>query len=809
MIQRMRSTNRGWVPIAIALLLLLMGCRGQMSPTPPAPPATRTPVAEVLPAVEASVLIAPEEGGTIRLRDGTELSLPPQALSAKTAVTLRVRDSVPAAPLPRSLLGRGYEFLLEGGQLTGVAVLRIPLPAEVTADQYEFAPYRWTGTAWERINSRVMGSTVQFGVNAPGLFALQGTWRLADATLALIKPDVAAGQPKTPLAVAGQYRFAALPRLSGAYVPARLTLKQDTSGGAGRVTGDPDLDATIGEATLWFQPDPAQAQGVIEFSHIFEIGAGDLDLPPGATTRLYAVLTVEDAVAPTRRLSTGVEYTQRLPIQAVGTTLVRPRLINEGRYALRWHVRFNGQTFLLLDAIGTQLPLDDILARGGLGEYRFTLEAAADGTWTPVSNEVTVLLALRPTETPPSVVTSPDGTRVAIVSPTPTTPEVEAGRPPTPTRRPTPSSGDFFPEDTPTVPVSGVTTTPTAPSATATPPWNRVFWADRYTLAPGECTTLRWQVENVISVFLDGQGVAGKDTRQVCPTQTTNYTLRVNSTAGTQEITVLITVSAPGQAAFEFTADSYRIAPGQCTVLRWRATGVRAVYLNNQGVAGEDSRQVCPTTTTDYILRVESTNGSITNRTLTIVVTAGAIVNMRFWAEQYTLPAGACTTLHWDVQSVREVYLDDVGVAGYGARRVCPTGNQFYTLRAVTYDNLEAYQYVSLLAGDPALVAGEIIAQGIVNEVTRQADLDPVTPGDQAGYRLIIDGIRVLFSASPGWTQAVVTLRLPLQFLDIGGDDLVHWPINPGQLVEFRAACEAATCTLQLTRDSYLYLRSP
>ncbi len=809
MIQRTRSTRIASSLAALVLLLLLTGCRGRTSPTPPALPATSTPAAEVLPASEASVLITPEEGGTIRLRDGTELSLPPQALAGKAAVTLRVRDSVPPVPLPRSALGQGYEFSLEGGQLTGVALLRLPLPAEVTTDQYEVAPYRWTGTTWERINGRVIGTAIQFGVNAPGLFVLQGTWRLADATLALIKPDVPAGQPRTPLAVAGQYRFSALPRLSGPYVPARLTLKQDTSGGAGRVTGNPDLDATVSEATLWFQPDPAQSQGVIEFSHVFEVAAGDLDLPPGATTRLYAVLTVDDAIAPTRRLSTGIEYTQRLAIQAVGTTLVRPRLLNEGRYTLRWHVQLNGQTFLLLDAAAPELPLDDILARGGLGEYRFTLEAEADGTWTPVSNEVTVLLALRPTETPPSVVVPPDGTRIAVVSPTPTTPDSEVGRPPTPTRRPTPATGDLFPEDTPTVPVTGATATPTAPVATATPPWNRVFWADRYTLAPGECTTLHWQVENVISVFLDGQGVAGKDTRQVCPGQTTNYTLRVNSTTGTQEITVLITVSSPGQATFEFTADSYRIAPGQCTVLRWRATGVRAVYLNNQGVAGEDSRQVCPSTTTDYILRVESTNGSVTNRTLTIVVTAGPIVNMRFWAEQYTLPAGACTTLHWDVQNVREVYLDDEGVAGYGDRRVCPTGSQFYALRAVTYDNLEAYQYLSLLAGDPALVAGEVIAQGIVNEVTRQADLDPITAGDQPGYRLIIDGIRVLFSAAPGWGQAVITLRLPLEFLDIGSDDLVHWPINPGQLVEFRAACEGAMCTLQLAQDSYLYLRSP
>lgn len=808
MIRLICSTRGAWSLALITLLLLLAGCRVQTPPTPSPSPVATAPLAEALPATEASVLISPEEGGTIRLRDGTELILPPQALSDRAAVTLRARASVPAVPLPRNPLGQGYEFKLEDGQLTGIALLRIPLPAEVTTDQYEVAPYRWTGTGWERINGRVIGTAVQFGVNTPGFFALQGTWRLADATLALIKPNVPEGGVKTRLMVAGQYRFFALPRLTGVYVPARLTLKQDVSGGAGRVTGNPDLDATIGETALWFQPDPTQAQGVIEFSHVFEVAASDLDLPPGATTRLYAVLTVEDAVAPTRRLSTGVEYTQLLPIQAVGTTLVRPRLLNEERYPLRWHVQLNGQTFLLLKATDPQLPLDDILARGGLGEYRFTLEAETAGTWAVVSNPVTVVLALRPTETPAVVMGPPVGTEVAIVSPTPVTPGADQDRPATPTRRPTPSAGDFFPSETPVIPVEGTPAIPTTPTATATLPWNRVFWADRYTLAPGECTTLRWQVENVISVFLDGQGVAGRDTRQVCPAQTTNYVLRVNSTAGTQEITVLITVIA-GQPAFEFAADSYRVAPGQCTVLRWRATGVRAVYLNNQGVAGEDSRQVCPTTTTDYTLRVEGTNGTVTNRTVTIVVAAGPVVNMRFWAEQYTLPAGACTILHWDVRNVREVYLDAEGVAGRGDRRVCPTGSQLYALRVVTFDNLEAYQYVSLLAGDPALVAGEIIAQGIVNEVTRQADLDPITSGEQPGYRLVIDGIRVLFSATPGWTQAVVTLRLPLEFLDFGADGLVHWPINPGQLVEFRAACETATCTLQLRRNSYLYLRSP
>ena len=128
------------------------------------------------------------------------------------------------------------------------------------------------------------------------------------------------------------------------YVQARLTLKQDTSGGAGRVIGDETLDRTVDEAQLLFQPDPAQSQGAIDFSHTFQLAPGALELNPGDTTRFYTVLTVTDSAAPTRRLSNGVEYTQLLPIQAVGRAIVRPKLAVEGEQDLRWRIQRDGQT---------------------------------------------------------------------------------------------------------------------------------------------------------------------------------------------------------------------------------------------------------------------------------------------------------------------------------------------------------------------------------------------------------------------------------------------------------------------------------
>ena len=123
----------------------------------------------------------------------------------------------------------------------------------------------------------------------------------------------------------------------------RLTLKQDTSGGAGRITGDDSLDRTIDEAELRFKPDPSTAKGIIQFEHIFQLVPGSLMLTPGDASRFYAVLSVSDSASATRRLSNGIDYTQMLPILAVGKTIVRPQAGGRRRIELRWRIEFDGQ----------------------------------------------------------------------------------------------------------------------------------------------------------------------------------------------------------------------------------------------------------------------------------------------------------------------------------------------------------------------------------------------------------------------------------------------------------------------------------
>ena len=53
------------------------------------------------------------------------------------------------------------------------------------------------------------------------------------------------------------------------------------------------------------------------------------------------------------------------------------------------------------------------------------------------------------------------------------------------------------------------------------------FRADVTTVAPGECTVLRWDIYNVQAIFIEDQETSNSDILRVCPEETSTYTLRV------------------------------------------------------------------------------------------------------------------------------------------------------------------------------------------------------------------------------------------------------------------------------------------
>ncbi len=109
------------------------------------------------------------------------------------------------------------------------------------------------------------------------------------------------------------------------------------------------------------------------------------------------------------------------------------------------------------------------------------------------------------------------------------------------------------------VPTAAPSPTP-PPPPTATPVAEISFGADRTNINQGECTTLRWSVQNIQAVWVYPQGErfesfprTGQGSEQVCPTTTTTYEMRVLQRDGSV-IFRQVTVNVAGPTASPTTA---------------------------------------------------------------------------------------------------------------------------------------------------------------------------------------------------------------------------------------------------------------
>ncbi len=132
------------------------------------------------------------------------------------------------------------------------------------------------------------------------------------------------------------------------------------------------------------------------------------------------------------------------------------------------------------------------------------------------------------------------------------TPTATATNTPLPTLTPSPTA-------TPTeTPPTSFTATPTpVPTFTPTPvPFSVTFVARPDRVAAGGCAELRWDVEGVRAVYLDGSPVTGHEGRRVCPRQKTTYTLRMELPDGsveTRRVTVDVFVPTATPATMRAT----------------------------------------------------------------------------------------------------------------------------------------------------------------------------------------------------------------------------------------------------------------
>jgi hypothetical protein len=72
-----------------------------------------------------------------------------------------------------------------------------------------------------------------------------------------------------------------------------------------------------------------------------------------------------------------------------------------------------------------------------------------------------------------------------------------------------------------------------------------------------------------------------------------------------------------------------------------------------------------------------------------------SIVN--FWTDDETIPAGDCTTLQWQTENVKSVFLDGDGVQGVGGKTYCPCTDETHTLTVYFVDDTRKDYTVQLL----------------------------------------------------------------------------------------------------------------
>ena len=244
---------------------------------------------------------------------------------------------------------------------------------------------------------------------------------------------------------------------------------------------------------------------------------------------------------------------------------------------------------------------------------------------------------------------------------------------------------------------------PNPPVVVVTPPpasINPNLRADSTFLTAGQCTTLRWDIDNVRSVNLvDGgnvQGVAGHDARSVCPGGNTTYTLRVVGNDGaSHDFPITINVSGNAGYSINFWTDRDTIDAGQCTTLRWDVRNVQAVYLDGEGVAGVSQREVCPGDRKSYNLSVTKNDGGQDSRQVTINVNnaqpkQSSVRITRFDVDRNMTFIGECIKLEWRTDDAEGVGITRNGSTllqagpGNGSHEDCdgPVGVNQYELGA-------------------------------------------------------------------------------------------------------------------------------
>ncbi len=144
----------------------------------------------------------------------------------------------------------------------------------------------------------------------------------------------------------------------------------------------------------------------------------------------------------------------------------------------------------------------------------------------------------------------------------------------------------------------------------------------------------------------------------------------------------------PPPPTYSFSAVPDTITVGQSATLAWNVLGANEIYLDGASVAAQEMRVVTPEQTTTYTLHLVLPDGTTQDLTATVTVEAQVppTPTYSFTITPEEIAPGQTALLTWDVEGVREVYVDGEGVTGHGSRAVSPESTTTYTLLIVLRD---------------------------------------------------------------------------------------------------------------------------
>ena len=241
------------------------------------------------------------------------------------------------------------------------------------------------------------------------------------------------------------------------------------------------------------------------------------------------------------------------------------------------------------------------------------------------------------------------------------------------------------------------------------------FDADSLRITKGQSSTLRWRTQNAKVVEITGiGGVPLSGSRQIEPSQTTNYVLIATNKEGREvkkEIRITVELKPPRIASFRASPAS--ILRGESSTLRWHTENAQSVHITGIGrVELSGSIPVNPSETAGYKLIAKNEQGGTVEKSVTVAVRAQPPKIRSFQADPATIKQGESSSLRWQVSDAIEVSINGRTVRSSDSMTVNPRQNSRFVLTAKNEEGVTVTEdlMIQVVIPEPEIMSFEAVS---------------------------------------------------------------------------------------------------